>query len=63
MLVAVEQPSGRPVVQVNTPLHFSATPTGIYRRAPVLDEHHDEVLDEAAVLRDGINPTAAAPPE
>jgi crotonobetainyl-CoA:carnitine CoA-transferase CaiB-like acyl-CoA transferase len=51
MLVAVDQPSGRPVVQVNTPMRFGATPTGIYRRAPVLDEHHDEVLAEAAALR------------
>jgi crotonobetainyl-CoA:carnitine CoA-transferase CaiB-like acyl-CoA transferase len=61
MLVAVDQPSGRPVVQVNTPMRFSATPTGIYRRAPVLDEHHDEILAEADDLRSGVNRRAAAP--
>jgi crotonobetainyl-CoA:carnitine CoA-transferase CaiB-like acyl-CoA transferase len=46
MLVAVDQPSGRPVVQVNTPMRFSATPAGIYRRAPRVDEHADEILAE-----------------
>jgi crotonobetainyl-CoA:carnitine CoA-transferase CaiB-like acyl-CoA transferase len=46
MLVAVDQPSGRPIVQVNTPMRFTGTPTGVYRRAPVLGEHNDEVLAE-----------------
>ncbi len=44
MLVAVEQPSGRPIVQVNTPMKFTGTPTGVYRRAPILGEHNDELL-------------------
>ncbi|MCP3990909.1 MAG: CoA transferase [Actinomycetia bacterium] len=48
MLVAVEQPSGRPIVQVNTPMRFSVTETGVYRRAPILGEHNDEVIDEIA---------------
>jgi crotonobetainyl-CoA:carnitine CoA-transferase CaiB-like acyl-CoA transferase len=34
------------VVQVNTPMRFSATPAGIYRRAPRVDEHADEILAE-----------------
>lgn len=46
MLVAVDQPSGRPIVQVNTPMKFSSTRTGVYRRAPALGEHNDEVLSE-----------------
>jgi crotonobetainyl-CoA:carnitine CoA-transferase CaiB-like acyl-CoA transferase len=46
MLVAVDQPSGRPIVQVNTPMKFTGTATGVYRRAPMLGEHNDEVLDE-----------------
>jgi crotonobetainyl-CoA:carnitine CoA-transferase CaiB-like acyl-CoA transferase len=46
MLVAVEQPSGRPVVQVNTPIKFTATRTGVYRRAPLLGEHTGEILAE-----------------
>ena len=46
MLVAVDQPSGRPVVQANTPMRFSATPAGVYRRAPRVDEHAEEILAE-----------------
>lgn len=46
MLVAVEQPSGRPIVQVNTPMKFTETGTGVYRRAPALGEHNDEVFAE-----------------
>ena len=33
MLVAVEQPSGRPIVQVASPIQMTRTPTGIHRRA------------------------------
>ena len=47
MLVAVEQPVGRPIVQIAPPIRMSATPPGIYRRAPRLGEHNDEVLGEA----------------
>ena len=47
MLVSVEHPgSDRPTVLPNTPLRFSATPAGIYRRPPILDEHRDEILAE-----------------
>lgn len=47
MLVAVEHPgSQRPAVLPNTPLRFSATEAGIYRRPPKLDEHRDEILAE-----------------
>jgi len=46
MLVAVDQPSGRPVVLVNTPMKFTGTPVGIYRRAPMLDEHGAEIRAE-----------------
>jgi crotonobetainyl-CoA:carnitine CoA-transferase CaiB-like acyl-CoA transferase len=46
MLVAVPQPSGRPTVQVNTPMRFSATPAGVWRRAPKLDEHAEEIRAE-----------------
>ena len=47
MLVAVEHPgSQRPAVLPNTPLRFSATEAGIYRRPPMLDEHRDEILAE-----------------
>ena len=47
MLVAVEHPgSERPVVLPNSPIHMTATPTGIYRRPPKLGEHNDEVFAE-----------------
>jgi crotonobetainyl-CoA:carnitine CoA-transferase CaiB-like acyl-CoA transferase len=47
MLVAVEHPgSARPVVTPNTPLRFTGTPGGVYRRAPRLGEHTAEVLAE-----------------
>jgi len=52
MLVAVDQPSGRPIVQVASPIKMTSTPTGIHRRAPRLGEHTDEVLSEINDLRD-----------
>ena len=49
MLVAVEHPgSDRPVVVPNTPIRFTETPSGVYRRPPILDEHGDEVREELA---------------
>ena len=51
MLVAVDQPSGRPIVQVASPIKMTATPTGVHRRAPRLGEHTDEVLSEIEDLR------------
>jgi crotonobetainyl-CoA:carnitine CoA-transferase CaiB-like acyl-CoA transferase len=56
MLVAVEHPgSDRPVVTPNTPIRFTATPSGIHRRPPKLGEHTDEVLAgiDAAVAEEG----------
>jgi crotonobetainyl-CoA:carnitine CoA-transferase CaiB-like acyl-CoA transferase len=48
MLVEVEHPgSARTVVLPNTPLRFSRTPGGIYRRPPKLGEHSAEVLAES----------------
>jgi crotonobetainyl-CoA:carnitine CoA-transferase CaiB-like acyl-CoA transferase len=47
MLVAVDHPgSGRPVVLPNSPIRYTGTPAGIYRRAPRLGEHTDEVFAE-----------------
>ncbi len=47
MLVAVEHAGAeRPVVFPDTPLRFTATPGGVYRRAPRLGEHTEEVLAE-----------------
>ena len=45
MLVAVDHPgSPRPGVLPNTAMRFTGTPAGIYRRAPKLGEHTEEVL-------------------
>jgi crotonobetainyl-CoA:carnitine CoA-transferase CaiB-like acyl-CoA transferase len=49
MLVAVEHAGAeRPVVFPDTPMRFTATPAGIYRRAPRLGEHTEEILAELA---------------
>ena len=45
MIREVELPGdNHPVSLANSPLKFSSTPTDIYRRAPCLDEHRDEIL-------------------
>ena len=47
MLVAVDHPgSARPVVLPNSPIKYSETPSGVYRRAPKLGEHNAEILRE-----------------
>jgi crotonobetainyl-CoA:carnitine CoA-transferase CaiB-like acyl-CoA transferase len=47
MLVAVEHPgSPRPGVFPAPAIHYTATPAGVYRRAPKLGEHTAEVLGE-----------------
>lgn len=47
MLVALETPGAeRPTVFVNSPIKFSRTTSGVNRRAPLLDEHGDEVRAE-----------------
>ena len=45
MIREVELPGDNPPLHLaGPPLKFSATPSGIYRRAPRLDEHRDEIL-------------------
>ena len=47
MLVAVEHPgSNRPAVLPGSPIKYTATPAGIYRRPPKLGEHNAEILAE-----------------
>ena len=49
MLVEVPHPgSQRTVVMPNTPVRYSATPTGVYRRPPKLGEHQQELFGEEA---------------
>ena len=45
MLVDTEQPGAeRPLTLAGTPVHMSATPGGVQRRAPLTGEHTDETL-------------------
>ena len=62
MLVAVEHPgSSRPVVLPNSPIRFTATPSGIYRRPPKLGEHNAEVFAE--IHLEGTNDSPNSPPQ
>jgi len=47
MLVEVELPgnNGRLAI-AGTPIKFTATPAGVYRRPPFLGEHTNEILAE-----------------
>jgi crotonobetainyl-CoA:carnitine CoA-transferase CaiB-like acyl-CoA transferase len=46
MLPEVEQVGGRPVKLAGAPIKLTRTPSRIYRRAPVLGEHTEEILRE-----------------
>ncbi len=52
MLVEVDHPHHRPTVQINCPIKFTATPSGIYRRPPLLDEDGPSLRAELG-LTDG----------
>ena len=47
MITEFELPgSDRPVAIVGSPLKFTETPTGLYRRPPRLDEHRAEIAEQ-----------------
>jgi crotonobetainyl-CoA:carnitine CoA-transferase CaiB-like acyl-CoA transferase len=51
MLIEVEQPgNNRPITLAGSPIKFTATPSGVYRRPPNLGEHTEEILAEAAAI-------------
>ncbi len=55
MLVAVEHPKAdRPYHIPNTPIKMTSTDSGVYRRAPLLGEHTDQVLDRYGFSTDEI---------
>jgi crotonobetainyl-CoA:carnitine CoA-transferase CaiB-like acyl-CoA transferase len=61
MLASVAQPgSKREAIIVNTPIRMSETPGGVWRRAPLLDEHRAEIIEEMqqGPLEAGENPAA-----
>ncbi|MGZ4673785.1 MAG: CaiB/BaiF CoA transferase family protein [Ilumatobacteraceae bacterium] len=52
MLVDVEQPDGsRPVTLAGQPIKMTKSHTGIRGRPPLLGEHTDQILAEAAIIR------------
>jgi crotonobetainyl-CoA:carnitine CoA-transferase CaiB-like acyl-CoA transferase len=51
MIVGVEHAHHQPVPQLGCPIKFASTPTGVHRRAPLLDEHGAEIRAELAERR------------
>jgi crotonobetainyl-CoA:carnitine CoA-transferase CaiB-like acyl-CoA transferase len=50
MLADVDLPgNNRPVQLANQAIKFTATPAGVYRRPPLLDEHRGEILGEIGI--------------
>ena len=49
MLADVELPDGQRVQIAAPPIKFTETPTRVYRRPPLLDEHRAEILAEAGI--------------
>jgi crotonobetainyl-CoA:carnitine CoA-transferase CaiB-like acyl-CoA transferase len=50
MLAEIELPGTGERVQIAAPpIHFTHTPTRVYRRPPLLDEHRAEILAEAGI--------------
>ncbi len=46
MLVEVDHPHHRPTVQLACPIRFTATPSTVHLRPPILDEHGAEIRAE-----------------
>ncbi len=54
MLVEVEHPgSARPVTIASTPIRMTATPGGVFRRAPLVGEDTDEILGRPGIVQRG----------
>ena len=54
MVAEVELPGeNEPVRIVGSPIKYTETKTGVRRRAPLLDEHRDEILAQFGLDRDG----------
>ena len=57
MLATVDQPGADESVTIaGSPIKLSETPTGVERRAPLLDEHRDELLESSARTEDDGEP-------
>jgi crotonobetainyl-CoA:carnitine CoA-transferase CaiB-like acyl-CoA transferase len=53
MLAEIELPGGNTRVQIPAPpIKFTGTPSRIYRRPPLLDEHRQEILAEAGITHE-----------
>jgi crotonobetainyl-CoA:carnitine CoA-transferase CaiB-like acyl-CoA transferase len=53
MIIGVDHPHAPTVPQLGCPIKFASTPTGVYRSAPMLDEHGDEIRAELEKLKAG----------
>ena len=54
MLAEVDQPgAGQSVTIAGNPIKLSETPTAVERRAPMLDEHREELLESVPQVGDG----------
>ena len=51
MLVRLDHPHARPTVHLNCPIKFTATPAGVYKLPPTLDEDGTALRDELAKRR------------
>ena len=52
MLVEFQPPGNNPPVTIaGCPIKLTDTPTGIYRRPPLLGEHANEILTEAGIAQ------------
>ncbi|MEZ5231253.1 MAG: CoA transferase [Acidimicrobiales bacterium] len=61
MLLEVSHPHHRPTLQLGCPIKFTATPTTLYRRPPLLDEHGPQLRGELAAEPGGPAPGVASP--
>jgi crotonobetainyl-CoA:carnitine CoA-transferase CaiB-like acyl-CoA transferase len=53
MLVDIEQPGSEALLTLaGAPIKLTETPSGIYRRPPLVGEHTNEVLAEAGIARE-----------
>jgi crotonobetainyl-CoA:carnitine CoA-transferase CaiB-like acyl-CoA transferase len=53
MLAEVETPGGNaPLTLAGAPIKLTETPSGVYRRPPLVGEHTEEVLAEAGITRE-----------
>ena len=62
MLASIDLPGNQRPVQIAAPaIKFTASPAGVYRRPPLLDEHRAEILAEIGLSSEQASPRKEAP--